>query len=146
MGTEMDRLLRFYTGGRWVSPVSDATMPVRNPATEERIATLALGNAGDVDRVVAAAKAAFESYATTTRQDRLALLHNPLRVMQERFEDLAQAMRIQMGAPIAMARDAQADAGLGNLHCFINAFEQLEDRQVFGNGDNLVRVPISVCG
>ena len=146
MGFEMDRLLRFYIGGKWVSPVSDTTMPVRNPATEEQIATLALGNADDVDRAVAAAKAAFESYATTTRQERLALLHNLLRVTQERFEDLAQAMRIEMGAPITMARDAQADAAVGHLQGFIDAFEHLQDRQVLGNGDVLLREPIGVCG
>ena len=56
----MDNLLKFYIGGQWIAPVSDATMPVMNPATEEQIGTVAMGNAKDVDRAVAAAKTALD--------------------------------------------------------------------------------------
>ena len=45
----MDNLLKFYIDGAWVDPVATTTMPVLNPATEEQIATVALGNAADVD-------------------------------------------------------------------------------------------------
>ena len=146
MSIAMENLRHFYVNGAWVTPLSAATMPVVNPATEDQIATVALGNADDVDRAVAAASAAFESYATSTKQDRLALLQNLKRVTQDRFEDLAQAMRMEMGAPISMARDAQADAAVGHLQGFIDALENLEERQVLTNGDILLREPIGVCG
>ncbi|KRO90550.1 MAG: aldehyde dehydrogenase [Rhodobacter sp. BACL10 MAG-121220-bin24] len=142
----MDNLLKFYIGGQWVAPASDATMPVLNPATEAQIGSVAMGNAADVDKAVAAAKAAFESFSQTSKADRLALLHRLKTVTEKRIEDLAQAMRMEMGAPISMARDAQADAAVGHLQGFIDALETLEERTTLANGDVLMREPIGVCG
>ena len=142
----MDNLQKFYIGGQWVAPASDATMPVLNPATEAQIGSVAMGNAADVDKAVAAAKAAFESFSQTSKADRLALLHRLKTVTEKRIEDLAQAMRMEMGAPISMARDAQADAAVGHLQGFIDALETLEERTTLANGDVLMRAPIRVCG
>ena len=142
----MDNLLKFYIGGQWIAPVSDATMPVMNPATEEQIGTVAMGNAKDVDRAVAAAKTAFDSFSQSGKAERLALLHQLKTVTEKRFEDLAQAMRMEMGAPISMARDAQADAAVGHLQGFIDALKALEERTTLANGDTLLREPIGVCG
>ncbi|MEM6656812.1 MAG: aldehyde dehydrogenase family protein [Pseudomonadota bacterium] len=142
----MDNLLKFYIGGQWIAPVSDATMPVMNPATEEQIGTVAMGNAKDVDRAVAAAKTAFDNFSQSGKAERLALLHQLKAVTKKRFEDLAQAMRMEMGAPISMARDAQADAAVGHLQGFIDALKALEERTTLANGDTLLREPIGVCG
>ena len=142
----MDNLQKFYIGGQWVAPASDATMPVLNPATEAQIGSVAMGNVADVDKAVAAAKAAFESFSQTSKADRLALLHRLKTVTEKRIEDLAQAMRMEMGAPISMARDAQADAAVGHLQGFIDALETLEERTTLANGDVLMREPIGVCG
>ena len=126
--------------------MSSATLPVMNPATEAQIGTVAMGNAADVDRAVAAAKAAFEGFSTTSKQVRLDLLYRLKAVTERRFEDLAQAMRMEMGAPITMARAAQADAAIGHLQGFIDALEELEERKVLASGDILLREPIGVCG
>lgn len=142
----MNNLSNFYIGGAWVDPISDATMPVLNPATEAQIGSVAMGNVADVDRAVAAAKAAFESFSQTSKSDRLALLGKLKTVTEKRIEDLAQAMRMEMGAPITMARDAQADAAVGHLQGFIDALEMLEERATLTNGDILLREPIGVCG
>jgi aldehyde dehydrogenase (NAD+) len=117
-----------------------------NPATEAQIGTVAMGNAADVDRAVAAAKAAFEAFSATSKLVRLDLLHRLKAVTERRFEDLAQAMRMEMGAPITMARAAQADAAIGHLQGFIDALEELEERKVLASGDILLREPIGVCG
>lgn len=142
----MDNLLKFYINGEWVAPHSTETMPVLNPATEERIAEVALGDAVDVDRAVAAASAAFATYSRTTKAERLALLDRILAESERRFEDLAQAMRMEMGAPITFAREAQADAAIGHLQGFKAALEQLNEREDFANGEVLLREPIGVCG
>lgn len=126
--------------------MSSATLPVMNPATEAQIGTVAMGNAADVDRAVAAAKAAFEAFSATSKLVRLDLLHRLKAVTERRFEDLAQAMRMEMGAPITMARAAQADAAIGHLQGFIDALEELEERKVLASGDILLREPIGVCG
>lgn len=142
----MLNLTKFYIDGQWVAPQSSITLPVLNPATEEQIGTVAMGNAQDVDRAVAAAKAAFMDFSTTSKSDRLDLLHRLKAATERRFEDLAQAMRMEMGAPITMARSAQADAAIGHLQGFIDALEQLDERQVLANDDVLLREPIGVCG
>jgi len=142
----MLNLTKFYIGGKWVEPTSSATLPIMNPATEAQIGIVAMGNSEDVDRAVASAKAAFASFSTTSKDDRIELLHRLKSVTERRFEDLAQAMRIEMGAPITMARASQADAAIGHLNGFIDAMQKLEERKVHANGDILLREPIGVCG
>jgi len=141
----MHNLTKFFIGGQWVE-LSSATLPVLNPATEAQIGTVAMGNAADVDRAVAAAKAAFAGFSTTPKLERLDLLHRLMAATERRFEDLAQAMRQEMGAPITMARTAQAGAAIGHLQGFIDALEEIEERKVLANGDILLREPIGVCG
>jgi aldehyde dehydrogenase (NAD+) len=142
----MDKLQQFYIDGAWVAPISADSMPVLNPATGERLGTVALGNAADVDRAVAAASAAFESFSRTSKEERLALLRRIKALSEERLEDMAQAMRKEMGAPITMAREMQADAAIGHLQGFIDALEALAEREKLETGDILVREPIGVCG
>ena len=142
----MDKLLKFYINGEWVDPLSTDKMPVLNPALAEQVGEVALGNDADVDRAVAAAQAAFEHYSQTSKADRLALLGRIREVTERRFEELAQAMRLEMGAPITMARDAQADAAIGHLDGFVAALEKLEEQERFANGEVLLREPIGVCG
>ena len=142
----MENLNKFYINGEWVTPLSTQTMPVMNPATEAIIGTVALGNAADVDRAVAAASAAFDSYSQTSKDERMALLKKVKTITEARFEDLAQAMRMEMGAPITMSRNAQADAAVGHLQGFIDALQSLEEQTTLTNGDVLVREPIGVCG
>ena len=142
----MKNLQKFYIGGQWVASSSDATLPVLNPATERQIGTIAMGHQADVDKAVAAASAAFESYSRTSKAERLSLLNRLKDVTKKRFEDLAQAMRMEMGAPITMSREAQTDAAVGHLQGFIDALEGMEDRTKLANGDILLREPIGVCG
>ena len=123
----MENLTKFYINGEWVAPISSDSMPILNPATEEQIVTLPLGNKADVDLAVAAAKSAFESFSQTSKADRLDLLKKVKELTESRFEDLAQAMLTEMGTPITFSRDSQTDAAIGHLNGFIEALEQLED-------------------
>ena len=105
-----------------------------------------MGISEDVDSAVKAAKAAFTAFSVTSKQERLHLLYRLKAATERRLEDLAQAMRIEMGAPITMARSAQADAAIGHLRGFIEALQELEESKVLANGDILLREPIGVCG
>ena len=142
----MENLGKFYIDGKWVTPNSKQVMPVINPATEEDIGTVILGNNDDVDLAVKAANLAFDSFSKTTKEDRLKLLKRIHEVTSDRFEELAQAMSTEMGAPITMSREAQADSGLGHLQGFIEALEKLEEENTLSNGDILTKEPIGVCG
>jgi len=142
----LENLQKFYINGKWVDPFSHVNMPVINPATELKIGDISMGSKADVDYAVVAAKHAFESYSQTSKSERIELLIKLKNLMNLRFEDLAQAMRMEMGAPITMSREAQADAGIGHLQGFIDALSGLEDNTILTNGDILLREPIGVCG
>lgn len=101
----MKNLGKFYIDGKWVAPESDRKFPVLNPATEEQIGEIILGNEADVNKAVAAAKKAFESYSRTTSTERMKLLERLMEVSRARFEDLAQAISSEMGAPIDVSRE-----------------------------------------
>jgi len=142
----MGNLKKFYINGDWVTPNSKIEFPVSNPANNSQVGTIILGNQADVDNAVAAAKEAFKTYSKTTKEDRLKLLNNLLKITKERFEELAQAITTEMGAPITMSREAQADAGIGHLEGFIEALKNSKDREILSNGDTILREPIGVCG
>ncbi|MGB2463113.1 MAG: aldehyde dehydrogenase family protein, partial [Candidatus Puniceispirillaceae bacterium] len=110
------------------------------------IGTVAVAVACTLGNPVAAANAAFEGFSQTSREERLALLKKVKAITEARFEDLAQAMRMEMGAPITMSREAQADAAIGHLDGFIAALEELAERQTLANGDIMIREAIGVCG
>ena len=142
----MENLQKFYINGKWVKPNSTKTMAVLKPATEDWIGEIILGNSEDVDMAVSAAKNAFNSFSKTSKNDRLELLNKIRQISEKRFEDLANAMTSEMGAPHRMARDAQADAAIGHLDGFIDALKKHEEKIVLSNSDVLLKEPIGVCG
>ncbi|WP_323781829.1 aldehyde dehydrogenase family protein, partial [Leisingera sp.] len=139
-------LKKFYIGGAWVAPHSSREFPVLNPATEEQIGSIILGDETDVNTAVAAAKAAFDSFSRTSRDERIALLERLLEISNARREEMAQALSAEMGAPVSMARNDQADAGIGHLKGILEALKSQQLRETLANGDILVREPIGVCG
>src|ERR1700722_20429285 len=66
--------MQFYIDGAWVDPVVKKSIPVVTPATEEAMYEIAVGSKADVDKAVAAARRAFETYSQTSREERVALL------------------------------------------------------------------------
>src|SRR5580693_4976052 len=136
---------QFYIDGRWVDPTEAHDFSVVNPATEEPIATISLGGAGDVDRAVAAAKRAFEPYSETTPDERLKLLRRIIEVYQSKINEMADTISQEMGAPSSLARKAQAPAGLAHLLEIVKVLEHFKFEEL--KGSTLMRKePIGVCG
>jgi aldehyde dehydrogenase (NAD+) len=106
--------------------------------------TIALGGAADVDRAVAAARKAFATWAFSTREDRLALLNRVLDEYNRRFEDVAQAVSAEMGAPIEFAREAQAWAGRAHMEAAIKALEDFSFEEKRGT-TQIIMEPIGVA-
>ena len=113
----------FYINGQWVAPEQPKTLEVINPATEQPMGIISLGSAADVNKAVAAAKNAFESFSQTTRDERIALLEAIIGQFQNRLGDLANAISAEMGAPVGLANAAQAPSGLAH---FAQALEALK--------------------
>ncbi|TIM68397.1 MAG: aldehyde dehydrogenase family protein, partial [Mesorhizobium sp.] len=140
----MSNHLNFFIDGKWVAPVVPATLDVIDPSTEEAYTKISVGSKADVDRAVAAAKAAFPAFSQTSKAERLKLLKRILEVYNERYEDIAQAVSQEMGAPITWAREAQAWAGRAHMESTIKALEDYEFCEKRG-ATMVVKEPIGVC-
>ncbi|BCW87314.1 3-succinoylsemialdehyde-pyridine dehydrogenase [Alphaproteobacteria bacterium SO-S41] len=106
----------FYIGGQWVKPATARSWDLINPATEEKYADIALGSSADVDKAVAAAQAAFPKWALTSREERLEVLGRIMAVYARRKDEIAETISREMGAPIWLAKAAQAAMGLAHLN------------------------------
>ena len=137
---------KFYIDGQWVDPIKPNDLEVINPATEQPVAVISMGTAADIDKAIAAAKKAFVTYSQTSTEERIALLEKLMEVYKRRYEEMAQTITLELGAPITMSREQQADVGVGHLQGFIDALKRLKTREVLPNGDVLRREPIGVCG
>src|SRR5690606_12464342 len=122
----MSHNLQCYSDGQWVQTSGSKTLDVIDPSTEEAMATIALGNEADVDKAVAAARAAFPAFAATTKAERLALMRRLLEVYKTRYADIAETLSREMGAPIELAHKAQAAMGTGHLAKMIETLENFE--------------------
>jgi aldehyde dehydrogenase (NAD+) len=136
---------QFYIDGKWVSPTKADDFEVINPSNEEPLGTISLGSSSDVDKAVAAAKNAFESYSETTVEQRVALLVRIIEVYKDRSEEMAQTISQEMGGPISLSRAAQAPAGLGHLLEIVKVLGHFKFEDL--KGSTLMRKePIGVCG
>jgi len=137
--------LQFYIDGRWVDPSEARPHAVIDPSSEEPIARIALGSAKDVDLAVAAARRAFESFSATTPKQRQELLKSIVSAYQVRYDELVETLSREMGAPLWLAKAAQAATGLGHLNQMIEALEDYPFEQ--RRGTTLIRrEPVGVCG
>ncbi len=116
----------FYINGKWVAPAKARDCDVIDPSTEDVCAVISLGDQADTDAAVAAAKAAFPAWAATDPQVRLGYVKGILEQYEKRADEMAQAISIEMGAPIDMSRDDQAECLPWHLKNFIAAFEHME--------------------
>jgi len=141
----MREYLKFYIDGQWVDPVTPKTMDVINPATEAVAGKISAGSAADVDKAVAAAKRAFETYSRTSREERIDLLQRVLAEYQKRFGDIASAITEEMGAPAGLAQRAQAAIGIAHLTNGIEILKNFKFDEDRGT-TRIVKEPIGVCG
>ena len=136
---------KFFINGKWVEPNSSETLSVINPATEEVICDISLGNQSDLDAAVAAARNAFINYSKSSKEDRLNILERIISSYKKRMNDLSNAVTIEMGAPKTLSEKAQVPSGLGH---FMQAKKILEnfsfEKEV--NSSIVQKEPVGVCG
>jgi aldehyde dehydrogenase (NAD+) len=141
----MVQRLKFYIDGAWQDSGSKKTLPVVNPATEEALYEVALGSAADVDKAVAAARRAFETFSLTTREQRVELLSKVIEVYKRRLKDIGAAISDEMGAPLGFAERFQAGAGLGHLMTTLEVLKTYPFEERLGSA-MIVREPVGVVG
>ena len=142
----MSNLDKYYINGEWVVPLSKTKMNVINPANEDSIGEIILANELDVNLAVAAAKSAFSSFSQTSKEERLKLLKTLLEISKKKLPELAKVISLEMGAPMTMSLELQADAAVGHLEGYIEALINQQEREKLSNGDVQVREPVGICG
>ena len=135
---------QLYIGGAWVDPAEPQEIEVVDPATEVAFAAVRGGSEADVDRAVAAAKEAFPTYATTSKAKRMALLQRILDCYRAREDAIAETISKEMGAPISLAKSAQAPMGAMQLENAISVLTDFEFQTRRGSSI-LIEEPIGVC-
>jgi len=135
----------FYINGQWVLPEQEQTLEVLNPATEQPMGVVSMGTKADVDKAVAAAKAAFPAWSQTSRAQRISYLEAIIQAYQLRLDDIAAAISQEMGAPMWLATAAHAPTGLGHFVQALEVLQQYEFEEVRGQ-HRLRKEPIGVCG
>jgi aldehyde dehydrogenase (NAD+) len=141
----MEHERQHYVNGAWVDPLQPTLLDVVDPSTEEAFTQIAVGGPKDVDRAVAAAKAAFPSFARTSRKDRLDLLRAILSEYNKRRQDIAEVLSREMGAPVKFALERQAATGTGHLSRMIDVLQTYKFEDVEGS-TLIAREPIGVVG
>ena len=135
---------QFYIDGTWVDPIEPKEFKVINPATEEPAGVISMGGPKDVDRAVAAAKRAFEAYSASAPAERLALLERVLAAYKSHYDEIAQAISTEMGAPISLAKGSQTRIGVGHISAMIEVLKSFQFEEVRGT-TRLVQEPVGVC-
>ena len=138
-------LSQFYINGKWVDPVQPSKLQVINPATEKSVGEISIGSALDIDNAVTAARSAFKSFSKTSISERVELLSEIRNIYKKRFNEIAEAIMTEMGAPINLASGAQASVGMSHLK---TAIRVLEETKFEYTHNNLIirKEPIGVCG
>jgi aldehyde dehydrogenase (NAD+) len=129
----MRSYLKHYIDGAWVESEGGTRHAVINPATEAAVTEITLGSQADVDKAVAAAARAFESFSRTSIDDRIALIERILEAYKARANDMAEAISLEMGAPLSLARTAQVGSGIGHWKAAIEALGTFPFEERIGN-------------
>ena len=140
---------QFYIDGEWVAPGQPRELAVIDPSTEQPCAVICIGDNTDVDRAVAAAKRAFETWSGTEPSTRLGLVERLLGIYKRRAPEMARMISLEMGAPIDMALEKQVGAGAWHITNFIKAFQDFKFLRPLGPhapNDRILMDPIGVVG
>ena len=141
----MQEHLKFYIDGEWVDPVTPKTLDVINPTTEEPFARISMGSAADVDKAVAAANVAFESYSQTSVAERVELFAAILAEYAKRYDEIANVISTEMGAPIWLSKAAQAATGQAHFTTMMGILKEFKWQESKG-AYVIRREPVGVCG
>ena len=138
----------FYINGKWVKPAKVNDYNVVNPSNEEIFAVISLGSKDDTDFAVKSAKKAFDRWKETLVDERINFLEKLLKVYKKRFNEIAEAMSMEMGSPIDYATMVHAASGQTHLEDFILRLKNFKFGEDFNSKSNnyIAREPIGVCG
>jgi aldehyde dehydrogenase (NAD+) len=144
-------LLRMFIGGEWTPAASGKSFTTLDPGTGESLASVAAGEAADIDRAVQAAQRAFErsGWARMPASDRAVLLHRLADLIENRIDVLSEIESLDVGKPRGQARAFDIPHAARTFRYYADAAVTTRIREpiaVSGNDAWSVRQPYGVCG
>ena len=135
----------FFIGGAWVPADGRAPIPVVDPSTEQQLSSVPAGTEDDIDAAVAAAKAAFEPWASRTPADRAALLTAAADALEARTDEIAQLISSEMGTPLAFSKAVQVGNPVRVMRSYAQILAEYSFEEQIANS-LVVKEPIGVVG
>lgn len=134
-----------FVDGKWIESAGTGTITVVNPATEEAIASVPLGDAADVDQAAQAAARAFDAWSRTPHEERSATLIRIADILEAKAEELTRSTVREIGTPIALARSSHVATPINDLRIAAAAVREILWEEKF---DNTIvrRIPAGVAG
>jgi len=136
---------KIFIDGEWVEPQGTETIEVVNPTTEEAIATIPSGTADDADLAVRAARAAFEDWSQTPREQRADYLGAIAAGLGERSDEIAATIATELGMPLKLSKIIQAGLPTGQFAAMPKLIEEVDWEEEIGNS-KVLREPVGVLG
>ena len=143
--TAVDTRDRIYIDGAWVPASGQGTTEVVDANTEEVMGSVPIGTADDVDRAVAAAKAAFVTWSTTPKEERGKYLQRIAEGLQARADEIADVIHREVGMPLKLAKAIQVGLPITSFGSMPALLDELPDEETIGNSV-IVREPVGVVG
>ena len=139
---------KFYINGEWILPSKPNDFEVINPSTEETAAVISLGDIDDTNAAIKAAKDSFEIWSQTSKEERITLIEKLYEIYKSRWNEMAESISTEMGAPIDWATNSQTLSGASHIKDFIKRLKSFEFESEFdAESDNYIAYePIGVCG
>ncbi len=138
----------FYINGKWVAPINQKQIEVIDPSTEKNCAVISLGGKEDVHAAVMAAKEAFVSWGFTTKEERIKLLEKLYEIYKKRWNDISDAITLEMGAPKDFSSKLQTGTGASHIKSFIRYLQNFEFEKPLGDhapNQRILYEPKGVC-
>ena len=138
----------FYINGKWVAPKNQKQIEVIDPATEKSCAAISLGGKEDVHSAVIAAKNAFTSWGFTSKEERIKLLEKLYEIYKKRWNDISDAITLEMGAPKDFSSKLQTGTGASHIKSFIGYLKNFEFEKPLGDhapNQRIIYEPKGVC-
>jgi betaine-aldehyde dehydrogenase len=134
---------KLFINGKWVAPHGSGSIDVVHSATEAIMGKIPEGHARDAEDAIAAARAAFDGWASTPPAERATYIRKIAEGLKDRAEELAQLIAGEVGMPIKLARAIQVGGPVYNWGQAATLLESFEFEEQVGNS-LVVREPVGV--
>ncbi len=136
---------KIFIGGEWILPAGSEPIEVVNSTTEEVMGTVPACSAEDADRAVAAARAAFDSWSQTPREERAGYLSAIAAGLGERSEEIAATISQELGMPLKLSQMIQVGLPTSQFAAMPGLMEEVAWEEQIGNS-RVLREAVGVLG